>query len=140
MDKLNRVLLVDDYDADNFLHEMLFEELDCTHEVATALNGQEALDYLTSAVDGAYPKPELICLDINMPVMNGWEFLRAYEKLDEKFRGGVVLMMVTTSLNPDDKSAADGCPVINDYISKPLTHERLIELLDQHFPGRFDFG
>ncbi len=134
MKKLKRVLLIDDYEADNFMHEMLFEEMGCAEEVVVKLNGQEALEYLTTPVDGQLPRPDLICLDINMPVMNGWEFLEAYEQLDDNLRGGVVLMMLTTSLNPDDKSLADSKAAISDFVSKPLTRETLGELLSKHFP------
>lgn len=134
MKRLKRVLLIDDYEADNFMHEMLFEEMDCVDEIVVKLNGREALDYLTTPQQGQLPRPDLICLDINMPVMNGWEFLAAYEALDEDMRGGVVLMMLTTSLNPDDKSLADSNEAISDFVSKPLTREALGELLSKHFP------
>ena len=134
MKRLKRVLLIDDYEADNFMHEMLFEEMGCADEIVVKLNGREALDYLTTPQRGQLPRPDLICLDINMPVMNGWEFLAAYEALDEDMRGGVVLMMLTTSLNPDDKSLADSNEAISDFVSKPLTREALGELLSKHFP------
>lgn len=134
MKRLKRVLLIDDYEADNFMHEMLFEEMGCVDEIVVKLNGREALDYLTTPQQGQLPRPDLICLDINMPVMNGWEFLAAYEALDEDMRGGVVLMMLTTSLNPDDKSLADSNEAISDFVSKPLTREALGELLSKHFP------
>lgn len=134
MKRLKRVLLIDDYEADNFMHEMLFEEMGCADEIVVKLNGREALDYLTTPQQGQLPRPDLICLDINMPVMNGWEFLAAYEALDEDMRGGVVLMMLTTSLNPDDKSLADSNEAISDFVSKPLTRETLGELLSKHFP------
>ena len=134
MKRLKRVLLIDDYEADNFMHEMLFEEMGCADEIVVKLNGREALDYLTTPQQGQLPRPDLICLDINMPVMNGWEFLAAYEALDEDMRGGVVLMMLTTSLNPDDKSLADSSEAISDFVSKPLTRKALGELLSKHFP------
>lgn len=134
MKKLKRVLLIDDYEADNFLHEMLFEEMDCADEIVTKLNGREAIEYLTTPQNGVLPTPDLICLDINMPVMNGWEFLEAYEALDEDMRGGVVLMMLTTSLNPDDKSLAHSKSSISDFVSKPLTRDVLTGLLSKHFP------
>lgn len=134
MKKLKRVMLIDDYEADNFLHEMLFEEMDCAEDIVTKLNGREALDYLTTPQDGELPTPDLICLDINMPVMNGWEFIEAYDALDEDMRGGVVLMMLTTSLNPDDRARAEDKGCIADFVSKPLTRDSLANLLSRHFP------
>ena len=134
MKKLKRVLLIDDYEADNFLHEMLFEEMYCAEDIVTKLNGREALDYLTTPQDGELPTPDLICLDINMPVMNGWEFIEAYDALDEDLRGGVVLMMLTTSLNPDDRARAEQRGCIADFVSKPLTRDSLANLLSKHFP------
>lgn len=135
--KLGEVLLVDDYDADNFMHEMLFDEMGVSERVTVATNGREAIEYLTTPKNGQYPRPELILLDINMPIMNGWDFLKAYQSLDDNARGDVVLMMVTTSLNPDDREAARSNPDINDFVTKALSEDSLNNLLRKHFPNRF---
>ena len=137
MSKLRQVLLVDDYEADNFLNKMLFEELDCAEHIEIAYDGTEALTYLTTPVDGKHPQPELICLDINMPIMNGWEFLEAYEALPEEQRGGVIVMMLTTSQNPDDSKKALSRKAVAAYTTKPLTRPILKSVLQEHFPGRF---
>ena len=135
--KLAEVLLVDDHPADNFYNELIFNRVGCAEKISVCLNVQEALDYLTTPVDGRLPKVELICLDINMPVMNGWEFLERYERLPPENRAHVVLMMLTTSLNPDDRSTAEQCETINGFASKPLSEAMLRQLLEQYFPGRF---
>ena len=135
--KLGEVLLVDDYDADNYMHEMLFEEMGVSEKITIKTNGKDAIDYLTTAQDGRHPCPELILLDINMPIMNGWEFLKAYQNLNEDVRGDVVLMMVTTSLNPDDRCAAESSTDINDFVTKSLSEDSLNSLLRKHFPARF---
>ncbi|MEQ8278102.1 MAG: response regulator [Deltaproteobacteria bacterium] len=137
MTKLREVLLVDDLPADNFLNKLLLQRLDCAEKISMALNGREALDYLTTPVDGARPDVELIILDINMPIMDGWEFLEAYEKLPPEQRAAAVLMMLTTSMNPDDEARARSKESIDRFAVKPLTEETFRRLLEEQFPGRF---
>ena len=136
--KLKLVLLVDDLDADNYYHKVVLRNLDCAEQVAVAMNGQKALEFLTTKVGNEFPKPDLIMLDINMPVMDGWEFLAAYEKLPADLRDGIVMMMVSTSLNEDDHENARQSDSIRDFIPKPLSEEKLLEVLKDSFPGRFD--
>lgn len=131
--KLNCILLIDDNEADNFIHTLIIEEANCAEKVVSVQSGMEALDYLKSKKDGEYPHPDLIFLDINMPVMNGWEFLEEYEKLSKLQQGRVILMMLTTSLNPDDKEKARQKNIINGFKNKPLSIEMLEEVLTKYF-------
>ncbi|MEC7754878.1 MULTISPECIES: response regulator [Roseivirga] len=130
--KLDCIMLIDDDEATNFVHKMVISQIDCAKEVVEAHNGQEAIDYLKERA-GKQPQPELIFLDINMPVMDGWEFLEEYEKLDEDQKGGMVVVMLTTSLNPHDREMATKMGVIHDFMNKPLTKGMLAELIDRHF-------
>ena len=68
-----------------------------------------------------------------MPGINGWEFLEAYDELEEKQHGRIVIVMLTTSLNPDDEKKANSIPPINGFQNKPLTPESLQEILKEHF-------
>lgn len=131
--KLNSILLVDDDEAANFLHTMIIKQLDCTENIITKENGVEALDYLRSTIDGIYPQPDLILLDINMPIMDGWEFLGEYEKLKDDQLAKIVIVMLTTSLNPDDRKKAEVIPDISGFISKPLSRIKLEDTLEKHF-------
>lgn len=130
---LKTILLVDDDEATNFIHNMVIKQLNCTESTVVKENGAEALEYLTSSKDGKYPQPDLILLDINMPRMDGWEFLEEYKKLDDDQLAKTVIVMLTTSLNPDDKDKANVIPVITGFMSKPLTTEMLEEILDKYF-------
>ena len=105
-DKLKCVLLVDDNSADNYLHKLVIEESACAEEVATCKNGEEALEYLKKTFNTIH-YPSLILLDINMPRMNGWEFLEEYRKLPRANIEPYIVFMLTTSLNPDDRHKSE---------------------------------
>lgn len=133
MKKLNCILLVDDDEATNYLHQMIIEELGFTEKVVVAQNGLEALDYLKSEEGGIHPQPDLIFLDVNMPRMNGWEFLEAYEKLAANQQGDIVMVMLTTSLNPDDLDKSQRIPKIKGFRNKPLDAKMLQEIMEEFF-------
>ena len=138
--KLNCVLLIDDDDSTNFINKLVVERSGITDTVEIALNGKEAIDFLTN--DGKYekgpehpfPQPMLILLDINMPVMDGWEFLEAYRNLSADQKSQIIIVMLTTSLNPDDNHRAKGIPEISGFKHKPLTLETITDILKTHFP------
>jgi CheY-like chemotaxis protein len=131
--KLNCILLIDDDEPTNFLHRRVIERHECADKVEVFQDAQSALEFLTMHTDGTYAQPDLILLDINMPGMNGWEFMDAYEKLPAEQRGRIVVMMLTTSLNPDDKQHADSIQGVKGFLAKPLTKQLLQEILEQHF-------
>jgi len=140
--KLNCVLLIDDDEATNFLNQELVSETGCTEHIEVAQSGSKALEYLTHADEHCgknssdFPCPELIFLDINMPAMNGWEFLEKYRKLENKHKGNVIVVMLTTSLFPDDKRRAETIPEISGFENKPLTPEAIERIVKKYFPDR----
>ncbi|CAM1366402.1 Response regulator receiver [Tenacibaculum sediminilitoris] len=130
MKKLNLILLIDDDAATNFFHKLILEKENCCENIVCKENGEDALEYLSTKTDNEYPAPELIFLDINMPRMNGWEFLKAYEELEAYKKAKKVIIMLTTSLNPTDKEKAKEIVSINDFMSKPLTSKKIQSILN----------
>jgi CheY-like chemotaxis protein len=140
--KINCVLLIDDDEPTNFLSQMVIEEAACTNTILLASGGEQALYYLTSQGNFAndrtdHPKPDLIFLDINMPAMNGWEFLEKYNELENGNPGSIVIIMLTTSLNPEDKLKSEGMPHVAGFEHKPLTEEKLDSILRKFFPENY---
>ncbi|MEP7376760.1 MAG: response regulator [Chitinophagaceae bacterium] len=133
--KLNCVLVIDDDEPTNFFTQMILEESGCTHHIKIAQSGQEALDYLIQSEAGnnpvLYPCPDLIFLDINMPAMDGWEFLEECKKLNVDSR--IIVVMLTTSLFPEDKLRAERMPEISGFENKPLTEEKVAAVLEKYF-------
>lgn len=128
--KLNCVLLVDDDKDCNFFHQRLLKRMNCTESIEIALDGKMGLDFLKSRKN----KPEIIFLDINMPKMNGWEFLVEYEKLSEEDKAKTVVVMVTSSLNPDDKNKAETFGSVKNFNTKYLDKEAVEKIIKKYFP------
>lgn len=133
MKKLDTILLIDDDEDSNFFHTRLIKKMDCAEQVKAALNGKEGLEILKG--DRDY-RISLILLDINMPVMNGWEFLEVYNQLETKHKSEVIVVMLTSSVNPDDRKKAESMGIVADFIQKYLTQEKLEEILGKYFPDQ----
>lgn len=137
MKHINCILLVDDDESDNFIHEIIIKEAGVCNMVKVATDGRKALDYLAKAgnpdLADEYPKPNIIFLDINMPRMNGFEFLEEYTKLDKHLKSNVVITMLTTSLNPSDEQRAMAVEEVNEFMNKPLTVDKLNVIIEKYF-------
>jgi CheY-like chemotaxis protein len=132
MRKLNCILLVDDDNATNMLNSFVLKKMVVSQSVKVVLNGSEALDYLLSITNEGQC-PEFIFLDINMPKMDGWEFMEEYREMKiERQRAKVILL--TTSENPDDIEKAAKYQEILEYCNKPLTKEIISNLMDRYYP------
>lgn len=132
MRKLDCILLVDDDDITNFVHESIITSTEVTEKVLIAKNGLEALTLIREEKNDSGRCPGLIFMDINMPVMNGFEFLEAYHRLEDDLRDSVIVVMLSTSLNPKDieKTKERG---VADFLNKPLTSNKLLEVVQKHF-------
>lgn len=126
-------MLVDDNHDDNFFHEREIKKNNLETIVIAKNTGLEALEYLKSKKDITHVQPDLIFLDINMPGMNGWEFLKEYNRLDKKLQSQVIIIMLTTSDNPDDEARSKTWNFVSDYITKPLTKELMKDIIKRYF-------
>ncbi|WP_323758123.1 response regulator [Roseivirga sp.] len=134
--KLNCILLIDDDDATNFIHQVIIKKSNVVEQIVTTLNGKQALEYLTSSgkySDAQKTLPSLVFLDINMPVMDGWAFIEAYQALSEDIKKQMVIVMLTTSYDPDDKERALQISEISEFEKKPMTFDMLDKIIEKHF-------
>lgn len=121
---MKNILLIDDSEAEQFLYKSIVEVFDPSITVTPAYDGQEALDIL-GAGDIDF---DAILVDINMPRLNGFEFLDIYQENFKHKHEHVIVAMVTSSSQSSDKEKALSYPVVSKYFEKPLTTSHLENL------------
>ncbi|MBC7426684.1 MAG: response regulator [Bacteroidia bacterium] len=126
--KLKCVMLIDDNEADNRYHELILQENNATEKIRVAENGHEALELLNEC-----EAPELILLDINMPRMNGWEFMETYRNQGHPSRSKTIVILLSTSSNPEDSKKASEIEGVSEFHVKPLTRAMLSGIFERYF-------
>ncbi len=127
MKKFRKLIFIDDDKATNYFHNIILKQSDICDEAIFFESAEKALDYfeeLFSTDD--FIMPDYVFLDINMPVMNGWEFIDAFEKFNRA--DPIIIIMLTTSLNKNDMERAKDLDLIYQFWNKPLAAEKLAEL------------
>jgi len=120
---LRRILLVDDDKVTNLMHQRQIIKYKLAASVDVATDGRAALDYLTGRETAGETQPELVLLDINMPRMNGFEFLAEYATLPEDLHQSQTIVMVSTSILRQDKARAEADVLVKAYEIKPLSSD-----------------
>ncbi|NQX78092.1 response regulator [Gilvibacter sp.] len=126
MKRLKRIMLVDDDHNTNFFNKLMLTRNDVTEEIVAFENPIEGLEYLKAGEE----QVDLLFLDINMPVMDGWEFLENYEILEQTGGKNLVVVMLSTSLNPEDIERAHQSRTVVKYVNKPLDHMTIQEVMN----------
>lgn len=134
MTKLSSILLVDDDPTNNFLNQRLLRKLDAAENIMVAENGQEALTMLQQASAAPQPSyPTLILLDVQMPVMGGLDFLRAYQQLPAARQQASTIVVLTTTTDNQDLVHLAKLPAAG-LVNKPLTPEKIAAIFQQYLP------
>jgi len=125
------VCIIDDDEIFQFITKKSFERLDRHDDLLFFLNGEDALVYMTGAIQGLNPKPDIIFLDINMPIMDGWDFLNELQNLNniDGFKLPNIYM-VSSSIDDKDLIKSKTFPIIKDYIVKPIKDVNIKEILN----------
>ena len=130
-DKPVSVLLIDDDEINNFISIKLIKKALLNTEIMACLNGKFAIEQLSDIQRKDPAKmPDYILLDINMPIMNGWEFLDEFKRLNIDPQGKSKIYIISSSVFSNDINKAKSYPLVKDFISKPLNVEKIKELFE----------
>jgi len=125
---LEQILCIDDDPITLMLCKKVISKSSFSHEVITAQNGEEALHHFNTLKytnDKNRKKPELIFLDLNMPIMGGWEFLDHFTSSAYNEFNSAPVIVLSSTIDPEDLAKAKKYPIIIDFLSKPVTQQML---------------
>lgn len=127
---MKKVLLIDDDAISNFLSKSMIEKSGVFEKVEVFNSAVKALDYLKKQETEKEDFPEVILLDVMMPVMDGFAFLDELIRFESDSSKKVKVCMLTSSLDPKDKQQADSYPQVIDFMSKPINQEKIRKFVE----------
>ncbi|MFN6945767.1 MAG: response regulator [Cytophagaceae bacterium] len=129
MNKINTLYLVDDDSIFQFLTSKIIKDTQLVDQLKIFSNGLEAINFLKSVSGDPEKLPEIILLDLAMPIMDGWQFLEEYMLLQPRLGKKIVIYIVSSSIDPSDLQRAASINAVTDYVVKPISKAKLIELI-----------
>jgi CheY-like chemotaxis protein len=124
-------MLIDDNEIDNLINQKMIEAANITENIYTHTGAKSAIEFLKNMekLDVAEKVlPDVIFLDIDMPLMDGFQFLDEFEKLAQSTKTKCKIVMLTSSINPQDFNRSKKYENVKLYLNKPLSHESILSL------------
>ncbi|MEE1963135.1 response regulator [Allomuricauda taeanensis] len=131
MKTIDTLYLIDDDDTYQFIIEKTLNSLNLVNSIKIFSNGKAAIDFLEATIHDIDQIPDVILLDLTMPIMDGWQFLEQYLRFRPRIGKKVVIYVISSSIDPRDMQRAKSISEVTDYIVKPLTKTKLISMLHE---------
>lgn len=131
------ILLVDDDDIYQFICSRAIQSTGYAQKIITLSNGEDAVEFLKNNIHNSENLPDIIFLDVNMPYMNGWDFLEAFNTIKPAINKKIAIYMVSSSVDETDIHHSREFNNVAEYIVKPLAIEKFKEIFSASMPGNF---
>jgi len=129
MSSIRTLSIIDDDEIFVFLAKKAIEQTNLINLIKVFGNGLDAINFLKENIDNPASLPEIILLDISMPIMDGWEFLEEYLLFMPKLSVKITIYIVSSSISPFDIVKSKSISAVTDFIIKPITKEKLIDII-----------
>lgn len=129
--KIDFSIVIDDDPIFSFGIQRMMKMLEFSKSIMSFENGEDAIKFLTPLMKDPTALPDVILLDVNMPIMNGWEFLDEFIKIEKQSRKKVIIYVVSSSVDARDVEKAKQYGVVSDYVVKPITIDSLKDLKER---------
>lgn len=129
MNKIRIACVVDDDEIYTFTVKRIIARADVAEKTIFFHNGRVALDFLIAKANEQHELPDVILLDLNMPVLDGWQFLDEYKDLVPRFGKKIRVYVVSSSIDEEDYKKAKAIEDVSDFIVKPLTVDHLHNII-----------
>ncbi|KAA6439835.1 response regulator [Dyadobacter flavalbus] len=136
MNKISTTWVIDDDEIYRFAIKLIMKRADITEKTLFFHNGKMAIDFFTVNLQNPNELPDLILLDLNMPVLDGWQFLDAYEKLKPQISKNITIYLVSSTIDEQDYNRAKSISCVKELIVKPLTTKDIQRILAAFNPGQ----
>ncbi|PKG41793.1 response regulator [Psychroflexus sp. MES1-P1E] len=131
MNKVKTLGIVDDDKIYTFLVKKTIEQTNLVGMIKVFDHGLDAINFLKKNADNPDTLPEIILLDLSMPVLDGWGFLEEYILLSPKLGRKIIIYIISSSISPYDIAKAKSISLVTDFIIKPISKEKLIEIFKE---------
>ncbi len=126
---MKSIFLIDDDPIFVYLTRRIIASIDCPCEIKEFTDGELALAYLSESSDKAAMLPDVIFLDLSMPVMDGWEFLKEYSLLKPNMKKDIALFIVSSSISPQEVERSKTYRAVTDFLIKPVEKGKIVEIM-----------
>lgn len=130
MNSIKNLTLIDDDEVFVYLTRKTLKKTNLVGQVRVFENGLDALNFIKTNLDRKEELPEVIFLDLSMPIMDGWQFLQEFRQLKSGPVNNITIYICSSSISPDDVARAKAINEVSDFIFKPITSQKLLDIVD----------